>query len=301
VFSGVAPRGKIVTIDEHVRCAVRQAKLSAEPFPYIYVTNLLPDDFYSALHASWPDFAEMNHPAATVGRLDFNGDGFDKPTSLAAEQMHNWRIFRDAMHGPFFEAALQRLGPFLPELGRELLAPDQGLLARRFRPPDTTFWKTAKPEHFKLDSEFITNRKDKSILAPHVDPPHFHFTVLVYFAPDTTRQHLGTIIYRQNGRGRARLPSENDQHPVLAQFAVRYKIKCTEAALLPFVPNAAAIFINGLHSWHGQQLDEEIHRQTYNSFYSVDQRYLNNALRPADVRRLAKHAAELRSATSELS
>ena len=67
-----------MTIEGHVRRAVWRAKLSARPFPFIYVTGLLPDDFYSALHASWPDFAEMKHPAPTVGRLDFNGDGFDK-------------------------------------------------------------------------------------------------------------------------------------------------------------------------------------------------------------------------------
>jgi hypothetical protein len=133
------------------------------------------------------------------------------------------------------------------------------------------------------------NRKDLSVLAPHIDSTRFHFTLIVYFAPDFEHQHLGTTLFRQTAPGRARLPSETEY--LDAQHAVHYDIPCEQACSLPFLPNAGLLFLNGLHSWHGQHLSESIERRTYNSFFSA--RDVDAAMRSADIEKLRRAGAIL--------
>ena len=281
------------TSDIHVRQAVRRGQFSADPFPYLFVTDLLPATLYEQLDEAWPVFEEMWLPSPTIGRIDFIDPRFKAPwaridkTSLSQERLRLWEDFRALINGPFFEEAFGKFKPHLKGLGRELLTPppvkNGRILDRLFRRKlDLSFWENATAASFIPRHQFLVNRKDLSVLSPHIDPVHFHFTLIMYFVSDTVHQHLGTTLFRQTGRGRARLPSETTNYD--AQYAVQYGIKCKEARALPFLPNAGLLFLNGLHSWHGQHLSEPIERRTFNTFFSA--RTPDDALQPADVERL---------------
>lgn len=278
----------------HVREAVRRAEFSADPFPYLFATDLVPDPFYAELDASWPRFEEMYRGVPTIGRLDFSGGAFKgphgeaAPTALSPAQLNNWAIFRALINGPFFEAAFDRFKPHLAAFGSELLLPSPlaktsawSRMIQRFA-VDRSFWKQAAARDFESIQEFLTNRKDASVLSPHTDAMYNRFTLIAYFAPDRAHQHLGTRLYRHKGEGRARLPSEGDAPD--AQFASTLEIPCEEVRALPFLPNAVVIFWNGPRSWHGQQLGEPIERRSYNSFFTVRVDRVRRSMRPADIK-----------------
>ena len=283
--------------DVHVRQAVNRGQFSTDPFPYLFVTDLVPPSLYAQLAEAWPLFEEMSCANPTIGRVDIVDPGpkrFDvvpiEKTSLSPQQVNAWREFRALINGAFFEEAFTKFKPHLKEHGRELLAPlptkNVRLFDRIFRKrPDLSFWKNATPSDFIPREQFLVNRKDLSVLSPHIDPPRFHFTLIFYFAPDLERQHLGTTLFRQTAPGRARLPSETEY--LQAQYAVHYDIPCEQACALPFRPNAALLFLNGLHSWHGQHLSESIERRTYNSFFTA--RAPDIAMRRVDMEKLRQH------------
>lgn len=284
--------------DVHVRQAVNRGQFSADPFPYLVVNDLVPAALYAQLAKSWPPFEEMSGGAnSTIGRVDFV-DPVSKAftnwvpigkTSLSPQQLNVWHDFRALINNAFFEESFTKFKPHLKEYGRELLAPlpakNVGFFDRIFRKrPDLSFWKNATTNDFIPRQQFLVNRKDLSVLSPHIDPPHLHFTLIIYFAPDSEHQHLGTTLFRQTAPGRARLPSETEYPD--AQFAVHHDIPCEPVCSLPFLPNTALLFLNGLHSWHGQHLSESIERRTFNSFFTA--RNPDAAMRRVDIEKLRR-------------
>ena len=289
-----------VPFEEHVRAAVRSAAFSTTPFPHLFVTDLLPRPFYEQVEAAWPIFDQMPRPNPTIGRLDFTDPHFNgwpllrhwdgmEAMPLDPTQRETWATFRKLVDEVFFKQAFEYFKPHMLALGQELLEPASvepaakrwvSNLRRLFKRPDDLFWRSATAADFIARDQFLTARRDLSVLSPHIDPSYFHFTLIVYFAPDAEHRHLGTKLFRQAGPGRARLPSEVAGY---TQYAVQYDIRCEEDRLIPFLPNAALLFVNGLHSWHGQHLDEPMERRTYNSFFTVQPDRFLAALRPQDV------------------
>jgi hypothetical protein len=285
------------TLEQHVREAVNRGAFSATPFPHLVVTNLFPESFYNQVTAAWPAFDEMWKPNPTIGRLDFTDPHFNgwvgiETTSLSASQLATWAKFRELVGDILFEEAFQYFKPHMLALGRELLDPPTNNVAsnvrRLFRRPDLSFWENVSASDFVPRDQFLTTRQDLSVLAPHIDPAHFHFTQIVYFADDAEHSHLGTTLFRQIGRGRARLPAEIEGY---TQYAGQHRIKCEPAGSVPFLPNMMLLFLNGLHSWHGQHLDEPMERRTYNSFFMVRPDRLSAALRPQDIEALRSRKA----------
>jgi hypothetical protein len=74
-----------------------------------------------------------------------------------------------------------------------------------------------------------------------------------------------------------------NREPTYAQYAAQYEIACEPEHTIPFIPNAALLFLNGLHSWHGQHLTEPMERRTYNSFFTVQRSYRSKALHQQDL------------------
>jgi hypothetical protein len=285
------------TAEQHIRAAVQQGAFSATPFPHLFVTDLLPGAFYRDVEAAWPAFDEMSKPNPTIGRLDFTDPHLGRwvgleTTSLTGQQHQTWATFRSLIGQTFFEEAFSRFKPHMLSLGRELLDPavdTWGDKVRRFlKRTDLSFWRNAAADDFVPRDQFLTTRKDLSALAPHIDPPYFHFTLIVYFATDADHQHLGTTLFRQTSPGRAKLPSETEGY---TQYASQYEITCEQDCSLPLLPNSALLFINGLHSWHGQHLDESFERRTYNSFFMVRPDRIAMALRPQDLESMRQRQA----------
>lgn len=284
-------------LNSHVIAATNSAPFSDAPFPHLFVENFLPQEFYEKLASSWPDFSEIaNGPDDTIARVDFAEDGFNKAVSIGDENLRNWADFRTVVKDTFFPAALERFRPYLTKAGDELLMPDpsplSGLIHKigktlNFAPSSILGGESSLAEHFDVDSEFLVIRRDLSVLGAHVDPPQFHFTLLVLFAPDRSKPHLGTDIYRQTGPGRAKLPSETED-PGLAQFAETLGVPHELDTTLPFVPNAVLLFLNGLHSWHGQRLTEVIDRKTYHIFFKTRDDLRSKVFRPEDTLALAR-------------
>jgi hypothetical protein len=84
---------------------VKRGSFSSLPIPHLFVSDLLPSEFYADLQASWPAFDEMAKPNPTIGRVDLIDPGFKcvqlAETSLSASQIENWKLFCSLMNGPF--------------------------------------------------------------------------------------------------------------------------------------------------------------------------------------------------------
>jgi hypothetical protein len=280
----------------HVKQAVNRGEFSVDPFPCLFVKDVIPDSLYSQLLDAWPIFQEMWLPVPSIGRVDLVNPHLPEylnkwvsveRTSLTTDQVQSWNEFRTLINGTFFKESFFKFKPYLEAHGREILDPapltHTPFYDRIFRKrPDLSFWRNAVDSDFSPGQQFLVNRKDLSVLSPHVDPPRFSFTLIFYFASDLEHQHLGTTLFRQTATGRARLPIETDLPD--AQYADHYNITCEKARDIPFVPNAAVLFLNGLHSWHGQHLSEILERRTYNSFFIA--RDIEAAMRLGDVEKI---------------
>ena len=261
----------------HAAAAVRAATFSADPFPHLFWENVLPARLYQKLDQAWPAFETIaDSPEATIARVDFTDAGFDKDTKLSTEQIGTWLQFRGLIRSTVFPLALERFKPGLCHLGRELLNPD-GEKRTAASPLESP-----RASDFEPDREFLVIRRDRSVLAPHVDPLRFHFTLLMYFAPDQSRRSLGTTLYRQSSPGRAWFPCEYE-HPMRAQYAHQQNIQTESAVNVPFAPNAALMFLNGPHSWHGQHLSETLDRKNFNANFKLRNELVPCAFRPQDA------------------
>ena len=80
------------------------------------------------------------------------------------------------------------------------------------------------------------------------------------------------------------MPSEME-NPRRAQYAAQQNIPCKLERTLPFVPNAALLFLNGPHSWHGQELNESFDRKNYNCNFTIRNDLRASVFRPIDAAR----------------
>ncbi|RJF76744.1 hypothetical protein D3877_28010 [Azospirillum cavernae] len=140
-------------------------------------------------------------------------------------------------------------------------------------------------DDFEIIQDELVTRRNKHILAPHIDNLRGALTILYYMPPDSDHMHLGTLFYKQVGPGRPLLPKDMPV-PFYAQYASSSSITCVEAKRVPFAPNTLIAFVNSIDAWHGQHLDEMYDRRGYQSFFGVREALLDRIFDAQSVRAL---------------
>jgi hypothetical protein len=212
-------------VEEHVIYQIANAPMREYPYPHIYVENIFPDDFYSALRINWPDASTLvsigdtgrvgkgNYPERFV--LPFSRPAIDKlpgDRRIFWVEFGNWFLdsrFLIAMIDKFDRFVKERFGE---EVGRYGFGTD-ALVVRDY-----------------------TNYK----IGPHTDAPHRLLSMLFYCPDDGSRKHLGTSIYT----------------PLDPAFRCKggphYPRKLFQKVMtMEYKPNSMFAFFKTDHSFHG--------------------------------------------------
>ena len=212
-------------IIDHMVQRLSAAEPQSDPFPHVYVTELLPADFYWELLRSFPaethyqDCGKRHHVKGESTRLQFPLsdrflDGWHEPESEL------WRMLRDAL------CSLEVQQAVFHAL-REGLAYRYGVTEEAVR----SLKGYPSPTLFRESEGYA--------IAPHPDTRKKMVTMQLAL-PDTDQQRdLGTSLYRRS----------------ITQMR-KYPRGFVEAKQFPFLPNTAYAFVVlnnfGKKSWHGR-------------------------------------------------
>ncbi len=227
----------------HLQQRIAGAAMSADPFPHLVVSNLLPEDFYRRLLRAIP--------APTFWRR-------------AGYQRDNWHVDEDRA-SRLSETTWRVMHR---EIAAHVLMP---LLLDRFADAIAEYWRaafdldaSALSEHYVCDEGRLLLRRAGYELQPHLDPPNAILTVLLYLAPLGAPDAQGTDLYRSGP-----LPANR----VGIMYPAQQGISLELAATVPFRPNTLLAFVTPT-SVHGAKLpetvDERFERISYQFLVCLD-------------------------------
>ena len=220
----------------HLRDAVAAATLETDPGPYMVIQDVLPSDMYALLLDTMP-------PPDGFDIADSVKANFDpERTTIAPERSREtWLWFqRDVVDGVLTPMLLDRFQPHLAEAYRDFFGPDLAGDALRL------------PKHAFRGRLML--RRPGYRLKPHRDMRIAALTGLIYFARPGDSAQYGTDLYR----------IDNDQQaPTMKTF---YPESCGAIAkhvrAVPFVGNAALIFMNAPGMAHGASIPRDATQAT---------------------------------------
>lgn len=179
-----APTARGRAVLEHVLNRVAQAKIEMDPFPYVVIDSIFPDDYYSEMLAYFPG-PDSLQPLGDTGRVSrdayrernvvlFTNEGFSR---MSSEQQRFWSEFAGWMYSDLFLNlfVLKFQQALEPRLAR-ILAEDPVLKAR--------------------GDALLVNDRTNYAIGPHTDAPHRLVTFLFYLPKDASMRELGTSVYR---------------------------------------------------------------------------------------------------------
>ena len=220
----------------HLRDAVAAATLETSPGAYMVIRDLLPPDVYALLLDTMPSPDGFDIADSVKANFD------PERTTIAPQRSREtWLWFqRDVVDGVLTPLLLARFDPHLVDAYRDL------------------FGSTLVDEALRLPKHAFRGRlmlrRPGYRLKPHRDMRIAALTGLVYFARPGDSPEYGTDLYR----------IDNDvQAPTMKTF---YPESCGATAELvrsvPFVGNAALIFINAPGMAHGASIPRETTQAT---------------------------------------
>lgn len=200
---------------------VANAPILGFPYPHIYIPEIFPPDFYSAMQQSMPD-PEAMIPIEQARPVRNTKERFVLELSdrhLATLPQDKQPFWRD-LSGWLLSGQFKRL----------VLAKFQPYVEQRFNGTPMTF----------SDESLLIQDVTKYSLGPHTDSPKKVITMLFYLPKDESQSHLGTSIY---------LPKDSSfrcaggPHHSYDGFV--------RLMTMPFKPNALFAFVKGDNSFHG--------------------------------------------------
>ena len=212
-------------VEEHVIYQITNAPMREYPYPHIYVENVFPDDFYSALRINWPDSSALVSIGDT-GRvskghyaerfiLPLSPLGIDK---LPENRRSFWVEFGDwFLDSRFLIAMIDKFDRFVKE----------------------RFGGEVSRYGFKTDALVVRDHTNYKI-GPHTDAPHRLLSMLFYCPDDASRKHLGTSIYTPLDPG---FRCKGGAHHPRKQFQ--------KVMTMEYKPNSMFAFFKTDHSFHG--------------------------------------------------
>jgi hypothetical protein len=220
----------------HLRDAVAAATLETDPGAYMVIQDILPSDLYALLLDTMP-------PPDGFDIADSVKANFDpERTTIAPERSREtWLWFqREVVDGVLTPLLLDRFHRHLVDAYRDLFGAD--LVEEALRLPKHAFRGR------------LMLRRPGYRLKPHRDMRIAALTGLIYFARPGDSAQYGTDLYR----------IDNDQQaPTMKTF---YPESCgaiaTHVRAVPFVGNAALIFMNAPGMAHGASIPRDATQAT---------------------------------------
>lgn len=209
----------------HVVNRLRASEVILDPYPHYYLENVFPADYYQAL---------LNHlPAGAVYQNLY------EVTDLKLDHFRH-RDQRDLNEG--WTATLpDELKSFWDDFDRWFLGPDlaSAVLDSFVEPLRARFGAKGSWPQVSVESQLIRHRAGY-FLGPHSDLYTKLVVMLLYLAPDSSAEHLGTSLYRPQDP-QFRCP-DSTHYP----FADFVKVKTA-----PYRPNSLLAFFRSDVSFHG--------------------------------------------------
>jgi FkbM family methyltransferase len=168
----------------HVLERVARTPVIQEPFPYLVVDDVFPQDYYAEMLAHFPTHDSLR-PLGESGRVPkgtyeerltvlFTDEEFARMTHA---QQEFWRDFADWMYTDQFAAAfVTKFASALEPRLANILAADEML-------------------KMKGDA-LLVNDQTRYAIGPHTDAPHRLVSFLFYLPRDASMRELGTSVYR---------------------------------------------------------------------------------------------------------
>lgn len=222
--------------EEHVIYQITNTPIREYPYPHIYVDEIFPPDFYSALRHNWPEASHLVSLQKT-GRVPEGAypERFVMPLreaevhKLPEEHRRFWTGFADwVLKGQFLYALIDKFAPFI----HKRFGTDMGKVE-------------FSPEVLVVRDH--TNYK----IGPHTDAPHRLLSLLFYCPDDDRMKHLGTSIYAPID---PEFRCEGGPHYPHHMFK--------KITTLDYKPNTLFAFFKTDHSFHGVEpiLDTDVLR-----------------------------------------
>jgi hypothetical protein len=221
-------------VKEHLLGRIRDADLFKDPFPYMNITNLFPDDYYSTLLRELPSdqaYAKYHAPYDARFYIDF------KPQADLTQRAF-WRDLLALL------ASQEFLEGMAHKFGDEISA------VYKTRPNYIEPHRSGKG--VKIGSRMILTRDYASYsISPHTDAPPKFITALFYLAKDESMLNFGTSIYAPKDKNFKQWGADRfqDAHLPYENFDV--------AATMPYRPNSALVFLKTDNSFHGVERSAE--------------------------------------------
>ena len=253
-------------IVDAVRRRLDSAVRVEEPFPYVLVDRLLPEEFYHQLVAHWPPTSVFWGDAES-GKLDL----VPVPLGITLDDPRN-QTYLDLpadIRGPWDQFVLQVnreiVGPFLERIFAPEIAERLRLLATMPDDPDVADY-LRPPYAPQMNVGRFMMRSAGYRLKPHVDAPAYVATALYYFPTDADNAATeGTTLFR--------VADEIAPADILARRRTIYfdktGIETTPALTAPFVGNALLAFPNTGRSAHGMTISSPGWRRSFQCHLSL--------------------------------
>jgi hypothetical protein len=215
-------------VGARIRAAVDEAELHLDPFPYMLVRNVFPDDYYDALVRGIP-------PVEVFGDKPFNKQQIKVPFVLApAYSRRVWNFF------------VNRVGPRVlqPAVIEKFRKPLEDWIALNW--PALADNPFAPPMDFHMGDGRIMLRGRGYRIPPHRDPKWGFVTCLLYLAREEDSEAWGTQLFSV------------DQDPPARGAAPHWidASRCRLAADIPFRRNTMLVFLNSTGA-HGAQIPDD--------------------------------------------
>src|SRR5262249_32263844 len=185
---------------------------------HIYVTDVLPRDFYDLLVESMP-------PPECFRWADPTKQDFEPQEASLVPDLSRvvWRFFEDEVVDKLLRPALlQAFAPFIRSHYAAVFGPEFA--------DEAAQWPQRSRGRLML-------RRPGYSLAPHLDPKKVLFTCLIYLARAGDSEEHGTQLYRVDGPFQAT--------SLKTYYPEQHGQRCELARSVPFKANTAFAFLNG--------------------------------------------------------
>ena len=218
------------SIQAHFNYHLANSVVRNWPFPHLYYENVFPDDFYSRLVKSLPEFPVYD-PISKVRAVKKRGGGVAFPDRFVITIDDNMKSL-----GPDWDIARVIIRSQATHVG--LLSKFNDIIQQRL----------TEQTNVEPDAILIRDRTNY-VLGPHTDNPS-RLAVLIIYLPETDKNpHLGTSIYVPKDPKMTCIGTSHYNHSDFDRVFTA-----------PYKPNSAIAFVKTDNSFHGVEplmADEE--------------------------------------------
>jgi hypothetical protein len=238
-----------------------------DPFPFVWVEDVLSPDLYMLLDAAWPS-AELFPAEERANRRDMvpRPPGTDPSDSRAATYDDLPEPLRDVWNFFLLEINRAVVGPWLLETFRPEIEQRLGLIERLWSDGVVSKDYYRPPFRPQMNVGRLMMRGLGFRLRPHADALAYLTTALYYFPDDRQDTDLGTTLFHADG-------ALNETAIAATGKTVYFHeagIQLTPAFSAPFRRNALLAFVNSGRSAHGMEITTPgLWRRAYQSHVSI--------------------------------